>query len=106
MQNTRPQKRIWELVRLAEKLGLQSADLDLAVHDCAQEVELPALNALEDEDAQDDHITSVEQHAAAINNGGLEAQIGFLLEHSSRADVRELLSQLEWDQRSGDGRTP
>ena len=41
------------LVRLAESLGVASEDLDDAVHDLAQQVELDALNALDVPQEQD-----------------------------------------------------
>jgi hypothetical protein len=36
----------------------------------------------------------VEADASAPNNGGLGAQVGFLLEHNSADEVREVLRQL------------
>jgi hypothetical protein len=80
------------LVAYAEQLGLESADLDLLVHDAAQEAGLGALNALEGDDAQEG-LAAVEAEAAAVNNGGLEAQVAFLLGHDSEENVRELLGR-------------
>jgi hypothetical protein len=45
----------------------------------------------------------VEAEAAAINNGGLEAQIVFLLEHNSQDEVRKLLRQLARHERGPRG---
>jgi hypothetical protein len=87
-------EHVEELAGYAEELGLESADLDLAVHDCAQDAGLGTLNSLEDKGGQENHIAAVETDAAAINNGGLEAQIVFLLDHNSQDEVRKLLRQL------------
>jgi hypothetical protein len=83
-----------ELLDCAEDLGLECADLDMAVHDCAQDAGLDTLNSVGGNAAQEDHIAAVEADAAAVNNGGLEAQIGFLLEHNSADEVRRLLRRL------------
>jgi hypothetical protein len=85
--------RVEELVAYAEQLGLESADLDLLVHDVAQEAGLGALNSLEGDDAQEGHVAAVEAEAAAVNNGGLEAQVAFLLDHDSADNVKDLLRQ-------------
>jgi hypothetical protein len=82
------------LVDLAEKLGLESSDLDDAVHDCAQDASLDVPNTLERDDEQEQHITEVEADAASINNRGLEGQIDFLLKHNGHAEVRALLEEL------------
>jgi hypothetical protein len=83
-----------ELVGYAEELRLESADLDLAVHDCAQDARLGTLNRLVDEGGREEHITGVEADASAINNGGLGAQIVFLLDNNSQDEVRKFLRQL------------
>ena len=93
--------RVEELVAYAEQLGLESADLDLLVHDVAQEAGLGELNGLEGDDAQQGHVAAVEADAAAVNNGGLAAQIECLLDHDSEENVRGLLRQAA-DERSAE----
>jgi hypothetical protein len=82
------------LLALAEGLGLEPEDLDMAVHDLAQEVGLAELNAIEDEQDQEDHIGGQEEMASAINNGGLGEQLEFLLEHNSYHELEALLRGL------------
>jgi hypothetical protein len=89
--------QIEDFVEYAEGLELDSADLDPAVHDCAQEAGLGTLNSLADAAEQEDHIGAVEADASAVNNGGLEAQIAFLLEHDSAEEVQALLHHLARD---------
>src|SRR5690348_10089384 len=85
---------LMNLVDLAEELGLESSDLDDVVHDCAQDGGLDVLNTLVGEDDQEEHIREVEADTSSINNGGLEAQIDFLLTHNGHAEVRALLEEL------------
>jgi hypothetical protein len=89
--------QVEELVEYAEASGVDSADLDLAVHDCAQEAGLGTLNSLADAAEQEDHIAAVEADASAVNNGGLEAQLAFLLEHYAAKEVRDMLRHLARD---------
>lgn len=67
-----------ELLSLASELAIEPEDLDDLVHDLVQEDGLDELNAIEDANEQDDHITAGEQIAAGINNSGLEEQLTFL----------------------------
>ena len=71
------------LLRLAEKIG-DDAILDELVHEAAQEVGLVDLNELTAADQQDRHISAIEAQASAINNGGFERQIEFLLQSGVR----------------------
>ena len=75
-----------QLLRHAESLQLQPHDLDEAVHAVAQEVK-----------GEDDSIEAAERRASALNNDGLTAQLSFLLEHNSPAEIERLLSHLEKD---------
>ena len=84
---------VGRLAGLAEELDLPEDALDDAVHDLAQEVELDTLNTLEDEDDQEGHISERERVASAINDGGFESQIAFLLEHNSPAEVERLIRE-------------
>jgi hypothetical protein len=86
-------KQVEELVAYAESLGLASEDLDHLVHDCAQDAGLAELNSLAGAAEQEDHISAVEEDAAAVNNGGLDSQIEYLLEHGSEDEVRRLLDE-------------
>lgn len=80
-----------QLVELAESLGLETFDLDGLVHDLAQEVGLSTLNSLEEEDEREEWISSREECASSINNGGLEDQIEFLLAHNDEREVESLI---------------
>jgi hypothetical protein len=81
------------LMALAEGLGLEPADLDDAVHDLAQEVGLGELNGLGNAQDQEEHIAAQEASASHTNNGGLDAQVAFLLEHNGHDGTRRLLEQ-------------
>jgi hypothetical protein len=78
-----------DLAELAILLDCADDLFDDAVHDMAQEAALGELNSLEDEDAQDEHITETERRASSINNGGFEEQIEFLLESGYSAKELE-----------------
>jgi hypothetical protein len=82
-----------ELLAYAERLGLEASDLDGTVQDCAQDEDLDTLNGLDGEAEQDEHIASVEEDAAATNNGGLPAQLEYLLRHNSVQEVRQLVAE-------------
>ena len=51
------------------------------------------LNSLEDEGDQEEHITTQEAWASDINNGGLGAQVAFLVEHNGHEGTRDLLER-------------
>lgn len=80
-----------DLVSLARGLRIRPEELDDLVHDLAQEVELDALNGIDDEDAQEEHIATRERYASCINNGGLAMQIEFLTKHNEPAWMRAVL---------------
>jgi hypothetical protein len=86
------------LVAYAESLGLSSSNLDMLVHDLAQEIALPDLNMLEGQQEQEEHIGAQQATASAINNGGLAEQIAFLLQHNSAEEVKELLDGLRTEE--------
>lgn len=101
-RRTKKQKQIDKLVKLAERLGLQPVDLDELVHDLAQELGLDRLNALEDPADQDGHISEQESTASAINNGGLDSQIEFLMEHNGQEVVEQLIHTTAQELAQGD----
>jgi hypothetical protein len=82
------------LVAYAEGLGLESGDLDMAVHDLSEALALNGLNEVEDPADQEEYVGVHEECASAINNAGLRNQVGFLLQHNSEGDVRRLLDGL------------
>jgi hypothetical protein len=90
-----PSPEVEQLVAVCEVRRLEPGDLDTAVHDLAQEIGLGELNSRKDEDDQEEHIATQEAAASDINNGGLEAQVAFLLEHNGFEATRELLLGLE-----------
>lgn len=69
------------LVAEAVRAGLDAEVFDDMVHDLVHEGSLSTLNATDDEDAQEAVLQTSEQRASAINNGGLSAQIPFILGH-------------------------
>lgn len=85
---------ISRLTRLAELVGLDSSGFDDLVHDLAQEEGLTELNELEQEDEQEDCLSSWESYASDINNGGLESQLLYLLNNNDEkwliARIKEL----------------
>jgi trehalose synthase len=85
--------KVQERVAQAEALGLAAEDLDLLVHDCAQDAGRAGLNALEDPIDQEDHVGAAEEAASAVNNAGLESQAEYLLEHNGKDKVRQLLDE-------------
>jgi hypothetical protein len=89
-QPARPERH--RLVDLA--LGLDAWDgLGEAVHELAQEVALGTLNTLENGADQEEHLAARERVASAINNGGAESQVAFLLEHFSPEEVERIIRQ-------------
>jgi hypothetical protein len=70
------------LVRIrkaCKRLRITQEDLDELVHEAAQEANT-RLNQTADEKRQERLISSAEQHAASVNNGGRASQLAYLLE--------------------------
>jgi hypothetical protein len=89
------ESEIADAVEEAEDRGLTEQDLDEPVHDLVQELGLGELNSIEDEDEQEGHISAGERFASRINNGGLERQVAFLLQHNGGLEgVRQLFRQM------------
>lgn len=80
-----------ELLALADALGLTDVDLDESVHQLRSEAASQAVNDGADYDETHD---SASLDASAINNGGIESQIGFLLSSCGAEWVRAHLHQL------------
>jgi polyhydroxyalkanoate synthesis regulator phasin len=80
-------------VRLANELSLPDEALDDAVHDCAQDETLGELNGTDAKDVQEDLISSSEERASKINNGGIKSQIEYLLQHNDAATVEQLIRE-------------
>jgi hypothetical protein len=79
------------LLALALALGLAEDALDEEVHALAQELTLGLLNATDDPAGQEAVIAGSERLAAEVNNGGLDAQLAFLLGHNAPQEVEALL---------------
>lgn len=73
------QTQVAQLQQVASQLHSDEDALDELVHETAQEVGLDTLNTLAADAAQDAHITTIEQAASEINNGGFETQLVYLL---------------------------
>lgn len=74
--------------------GGDEAVLDDLVYDIAINIALGDLNATDDEDQQDDIITTRERLASAVNNEGYEAQVDFLFENGVPfEDIREVAAR-------------
>jgi len=69
-----------------KRLRITQEDLDEQVHEAAQG-DNTRLNQMSDAKRQDRLITSAEQHAARINNGGRASQLVYLLEAYGEAGV-------------------
>jgi hypothetical protein len=68
------------------------------VHDLAREIGLGRLHSTGDADEQEARIATQEAAATAIDNGGLAAQVAFLVEHHSDDATPELPRGLERDE--------
>lgn len=81
-----------ELVRHALELGLEALDVDETIHDLCSESASRAVNdgAAEIEDAHEE----AGARAAAINNGDLSAQVGFMVEVAGAEWARQRLAEL------------
>src|SRR5947209_2381001 len=79
------------LVALAQELGLAEGGLDEAVHAVAQEVGLAELNEAQGEGAREEAISGREAEAASVNNGGVQAQVTFLVEHLGPAEAEAVV---------------
>ncbi|MFE7485134.1 hypothetical protein [Streptomyces sp. NPDC057552] len=67
------------LLALAHSLGVDPVGLDEAVHDAASEYASAAYNSGEDDDEGDRLHDEAGNQAAAINNGGLDQQMAYLV---------------------------
>jgi hypothetical protein len=76
------------LAALARRLGVPGGALDEEVHALAQELTLTERNAVGGPGGQEDLLAGSERRAADVNNGGLDAQLAFLLEHNPRGRSR------------------
>ncbi|WP_331746283.1 hypothetical protein OG923_33020 (plasmid) [Streptomyces halstedii] len=64
---------------LAHSLGIDPVDLDEAVHDAASQYASAAYNSGEDDGGGDRLHDEAGNQAAAINNGGLDQQVDYLV---------------------------
>ncbi len=69
-----------------KRLRITQEDLDEVVHEAAQE-DNTRLNQTSDARRQERLITSAEQHAASVNNGGRASQLAYLLKVYGEAGV-------------------
>ncbi|MET9779004.1 hypothetical protein ABZ023_32940 [Streptomyces sp. NPDC006367] len=84
------------LLALAHSRGIDPADLDEAVHDAASQYASAAYNST-DEDAMDDEGDELHDEAgrkaAAINNGGLDRQVAYLIVQSGPEETERIIRQ-------------
>jgi hypothetical protein len=83
------------LLELCERHGIEDLDVDPLVHDMVQEKGLDKLNEAQEDEAQEDLISSGEKFASNINNKGLESQLKFLLENDKFFHIQHLLLELK-----------
>lgn len=79
---------------LCEQLDIHEIDLDELVHEASMQ-KLKGLNEVVTSRAQDAIITHGEVNASHINNEGLEAQIGFLIEAWGAPEVQRQIKNLK-----------
>ncbi|MER8119187.1 hypothetical protein [Streptomyces sp. NPDC094031] len=75
---------------LALSLGIDPAGLDEAVHDAASQYASAAYNADEDDDRLHDEAG---HQAAAINNGGLDRQVDYLVVQAGPEETERLICE-------------
>lgn len=84
---------IARLVELARRLGLPDDAFDDDVYDLAGDDSLDKLNDEKTEAGQEAVVTTFEQSASTINNGGFGAQFRFLL--TSHATIESGFREIE-----------
>ncbi|WP_455233469.1 hypothetical protein [Geopseudomonas aromaticivorans] len=77
-----------KLVTLAESMGCDESALDDLVHGVASK-QASAENNAHDDDLDDERHDLASQQASDINNGGVSAQVAWLLENGVTADAIE-----------------
>lgn len=79
------------LLKLCEEHGITSEDLDEEVFDACGNLAAEENNAAEDDRGDDARHDEAERRGSAINAGGLEAQLVFLLEENNEHTVEHLI---------------
>lgn len=85
------EKTVDALIELVESMGLASEDLDDLVHDCADHRGAIEANDCAGEADQENALDDASEDAAAINNGGLAAQVRFLAEFHGLKEAENLI---------------
>lgn len=80
-----------DLLQLADTLGLSEIDLDETVHDLCSQAASAAVNEGADYEQTHDDASA---DASAINNGGLEDQVAFLIASGGAEWARSRLHEL------------
>ncbi|MFJ6752385.1 hypothetical protein ACIQNI_30000 [Streptomyces sp. NPDC091266] len=77
------------LLALAESLGINPADLDMAVHDAAAGYASAASGAEDDDEPYDE----AGRQAAAVNNAGLDKQVTYLVAQNGHEQTERILRE-------------
>lgn len=91
IRNDELERETLRLVNLASRLCLGDAALDEEVHALSQELTLGELSSTAAPDEQEEIIAAAERAGSSVNNGGIEAQVEFLLEHNGAGEVEEMI---------------
>ncbi|MFI1312895.1 hypothetical protein ACH4TS_22535 [Streptomyces albidoflavus] len=81
------------LLALAHSLGADSVNLDEAVHDAASQYASAAYNSGEDDEGGDGLHDEAGYQAAAINNGGLDQQVAYLVVQAGPEETERIICE-------------
>ena len=81
------------LLSHTKRLGLEAENLDEAVHDSVDGIASSAYNSGAGEDIDEVHDTA-SHYASEINNGGLPAQVAYLVEAYGEAGARSTIDAI------------
>ena len=79
------------LSEICRQRRLTGEDLDELVHEAAAQEVLPRLNEKPDDDIQEAILEEAGKAAAGINNGGVDAQISYLVKQYGFEGAKHLL---------------
>ncbi|MBQ0890012.1 hypothetical protein KBZ94_34670 [Streptomyces sp. RM72] len=81
------------LLALARSHGVDPTDLDEAVHDAASQYASAAYNSTDEGDEGDELHDEAGRQAAAINNGGLDRQVAYLVVQAGPEETERVIRQ-------------
>lgn len=93
IRNNERERVTLRLVNLASRLRLRGDALDEKVRVLSQELTLGELNCTAAPDGQEDIIDAAERAGSSVNDGGIEAQVEFLLGHNGAEEVEAMIRE-------------